>query len=188
MRFGSLLRIFGRPKAIYVGILGNVQFIGETLPKFRQKVSVFSKWARHRGCQEFQRIRLRFWENSGRVLSVYPVPIDGSTMGSMGSDDPTEDLEFSGRDWFLPLAAMEVTPWRRRRSFGGGSWSRRKREREERWSRRRRRRKTKKRGRRKKNIKREGKKEEGKRIKKEGDGRREEGERERGKNNKKERE
>ncbi|BBN67802.1 hypothetical protein Prudu_191S000200 [Prunus dulcis] len=28
---------------------GNVQFIGETLPKFRQKVSVFSKWARHRG-------------------------------------------------------------------------------------------------------------------------------------------
>ncbi|BBG96204.1 Leucine-rich repeat family protein [Prunus dulcis] len=32
-----------------VEILGNVQFIGETLPKFRQKVSVFSKWARHRG-------------------------------------------------------------------------------------------------------------------------------------------
>ncbi|BBH01528.1 HXXXD-type acyl-transferase family protein [Prunus dulcis] len=44
--------------------------MGETLPKFRQKVSVFSKWARHRGCQEFQRIRLGFWENSGRVLSV----------------------------------------------------------------------------------------------------------------------
>ncbi|CAL8160923.1 unnamed protein product [Prunus armeniaca] len=55
---------------------------------------------------------------------------DGSTMGSMGSDDPTADLEFSGRDWFLPLAAMEVTPWRRRRSFGGGSWSKKK-EREE---------------------------------------------------------
>ncbi|BBG93450.1 LRR and NB-ARC domains-containing disease resistance protein [Prunus dulcis] len=33
----------------YVGILGNVQFTEETLPKFRQKVSVFSKWARHRG-------------------------------------------------------------------------------------------------------------------------------------------
>ncbi|BBG93458.1 hypothetical protein Prudu_001470 [Prunus dulcis] len=33
----------------YVVILGNVQFIGETLPKFRQKVSVFIKWARHRG-------------------------------------------------------------------------------------------------------------------------------------------
>ncbi|BBG96911.1 hypothetical protein Prudu_005870 [Prunus dulcis] len=32
-----------------VEILGNVPFIGETLPKFRQKVSVFSKWARHRG-------------------------------------------------------------------------------------------------------------------------------------------
>ncbi|KAI5343444.1 hypothetical protein L3X38_011320 [Prunus dulcis] len=32
-----------------VEILGNVQFIGETLPKFRQKVSVFSKWAWHRG-------------------------------------------------------------------------------------------------------------------------------------------
>ncbi|BBG97119.1 hypothetical protein Prudu_006138 [Prunus dulcis] len=43
------LRIIGRPKAICVEILGNVQFIGETLPKFRQKVSVFSKWARHRG-------------------------------------------------------------------------------------------------------------------------------------------
>ena len=47
-------------------------------------------------------------------------------MGSMGSDDPTADLEFSGRDWFLPLAAMEATPWRRRRSFGGGSWSKKK--------------------------------------------------------------
>ncbi|KAI5339160.1 hypothetical protein L3X38_018432 [Prunus dulcis] len=34
---------------IMVKILGNVPFIGETLPKFRQKVSVFSKWARHRG-------------------------------------------------------------------------------------------------------------------------------------------
>ncbi|BBG97071.1 Putative disease resistance TIR-NBS-LRR class protein [Prunus dulcis] len=33
----------------HVEILGNVQFIGKTLPKFRQKVSVFSKWARHRG-------------------------------------------------------------------------------------------------------------------------------------------
>ncbi|KAI5334388.1 hypothetical protein L3X38_024521 [Prunus dulcis] len=32
-----------------VEILGNVQFIGETLPKFRQKVSAFSKRARHRG-------------------------------------------------------------------------------------------------------------------------------------------
>ncbi|BBN70015.1 Putative disease resistance TIR-NBS-LRR class protein [Prunus dulcis] len=32
-----------------VQILGNVQFLGETLPKFRQKVSVFSKWARHQG-------------------------------------------------------------------------------------------------------------------------------------------
>ncbi|KAI5334231.1 hypothetical protein L3X38_024364 [Prunus dulcis] len=31
-----------------VEILENVPFIGETLPKFRQKVSVFSKWARHR--------------------------------------------------------------------------------------------------------------------------------------------
>lgn len=68
-------------------------------------------------------------------------------MGSMGSDDPTADLEFSGRDWFLPLAAMEVTPWRRRRSFGGGSWSTKK-EREE-----------------KELKKRQGKKEEGKRIK-----------------------
>ena len=69
--FGSCLRIIGRPKAIYenlheiilcmlpvvdikcvfmqVEILGNVQFIGETLPKFRQEVSVFSKWAWHRG-------------------------------------------------------------------------------------------------------------------------------------------
>ncbi|BBH08891.1 hypothetical protein Prudu_021228 [Prunus dulcis] len=45
----SWLRINGRPKAICVEILENVQFIGETLPKFRQKVSVFSKWARHRG-------------------------------------------------------------------------------------------------------------------------------------------
>ncbi|BBG97399.1 Leucine-rich repeat family protein, partial [Prunus dulcis] len=45
----SWLRINGRPKAICVEILGNVQFIRETLPKFRQKVSVFSKWARHRG-------------------------------------------------------------------------------------------------------------------------------------------
>ena len=32
-----------------VEILRNVQFRGETLSKFRQKVSVFSKWARHRG-------------------------------------------------------------------------------------------------------------------------------------------
>ncbi|BBH05471.1 cyclic nucleotide gated channel 1 [Prunus dulcis] len=32
-----------------VEILGNVQFIGETLPKFRQKVSVFSERVRHRG-------------------------------------------------------------------------------------------------------------------------------------------
>ena len=32
-----------------VEILGNVQFIGETLPKFRQEVSTFSKWAWHRG-------------------------------------------------------------------------------------------------------------------------------------------
>ncbi|BBN67476.1 hypothetical protein Prudu_89S000300 [Prunus dulcis] len=32
-----------------VEILGNVQFIGETLPNFRQKVPVFSEWARHRG-------------------------------------------------------------------------------------------------------------------------------------------
>ncbi|BBG99626.1 hypothetical protein Prudu_009377, partial [Prunus dulcis] len=39
-------RVRRQPK---VEILGNVQFIGETLPKFRQKVSVFSKWARHRG-------------------------------------------------------------------------------------------------------------------------------------------
>ncbi|BBN69898.1 hypothetical protein Prudu_1236S000200 [Prunus dulcis] len=31
-----------------VEILGNVQFIGETLPNFRQKVPVFSEWARHR--------------------------------------------------------------------------------------------------------------------------------------------
>ncbi|BBH02361.1 LRR and NB-ARC domains-containing disease resistance protein [Prunus dulcis] len=38
-------RVRRQPK---VEILGNVQFIGETLPKFRQKVSVFSKWARHR--------------------------------------------------------------------------------------------------------------------------------------------
>ncbi|KAI5350810.1 hypothetical protein L3X38_003701 [Prunus dulcis] len=30
-------------------ILENFQFSGETLSKFRQKVSVFSKWARHRG-------------------------------------------------------------------------------------------------------------------------------------------
>ncbi|CAL8139317.1 unnamed protein product [Prunus armeniaca] len=67
-------------------------------------------------------------------------------MGSMGSDDPTADLEFSGRYWFLPLAAMEVTPWRRRRSFGGGSRSTKKREEKE-------------------LKKREGKKEEGKRIK-----------------------
>ena len=32
-----------------VEILGNVQFLGETLPKFRQKVPVFNEWARHRG-------------------------------------------------------------------------------------------------------------------------------------------
>ena len=31
-----------------VGILENVQFIGETLPKFRQGVSIFSKWVWHR--------------------------------------------------------------------------------------------------------------------------------------------
>ncbi|BBG99531.1 Leucine-rich repeat family protein [Prunus dulcis] len=37
------------PYVALVKILGNVPFIGETLPKFRQKVSVFSKWARHRG-------------------------------------------------------------------------------------------------------------------------------------------
>ncbi|BBH01517.1 hypothetical protein Prudu_011804, partial [Prunus dulcis] len=41
---------------------GKCPILGETLPKFRQKVSVFSKWARYRGCQEFQRIRLGFWE------------------------------------------------------------------------------------------------------------------------------
>ncbi|BBN70194.1 Leucine-rich repeat protein kinase family protein, partial [Prunus dulcis] len=33
----------------HVEILGNVQFIGETLPKFRQKVPVFSERVRHRG-------------------------------------------------------------------------------------------------------------------------------------------
>ncbi|KAI5347281.1 hypothetical protein L3X38_015160 [Prunus dulcis] len=42
--YGEIVRYY-----VEVGILGNVQFIGETLPKFRQKVSVFSKWARHRG-------------------------------------------------------------------------------------------------------------------------------------------
>ncbi|CAB4319785.1 unnamed protein product [Prunus armeniaca] len=96
-------------------------------------------------------------KQGGRVLypscnvrfEMYPFyqEVGGSTMGSMGSDDPTADLEFSGRDWFWPLAAMEVTPWRRRRSFGGGSRSTKK-EREE-----------------KELKKREGKKEEGKRIK-----------------------
>ncbi|BBH07281.1 Ribosomal RNA processing Brix domain protein, partial [Prunus dulcis] len=52
--------------AIKVEILGNVQFIGETLPKFRQKVSVFSKWARHRGdVRNFKGFRPGFWKNSG---------------------------------------------------------------------------------------------------------------------------
>ncbi|BBN70478.1 LRR and NB-ARC domains-containing disease resistance protein [Prunus dulcis] len=46
---------------VIVEILGNVQFTGETLRKFRQKVSVFSKWARHRGdVGNFHRIRLGF--------------------------------------------------------------------------------------------------------------------------------
>ncbi|CAL8107420.1 unnamed protein product [Prunus armeniaca] len=35
----SSIRIIGRPEAIYVEILGNVQFTGEILPKFWQKVS-----------------------------------------------------------------------------------------------------------------------------------------------------
>ena len=41
----------GDMKCIFmqVEILENVPFIGETLPKFRQKVSVFNKWAWHRG-------------------------------------------------------------------------------------------------------------------------------------------
>ncbi|KAI5337117.1 hypothetical protein L3X38_016386 [Prunus dulcis] len=44
-----------------VVILGIVQFTGETLPKFRQKVSVFSKWARHLGdVRNFHKIRLGF--------------------------------------------------------------------------------------------------------------------------------
>ncbi|BBN67704.1 AP2/B3-like transcriptional factor family protein, partial [Prunus dulcis] len=41
--------VWGDIRISMVEILGNVPFIGETLPKFRQKVSVFSKWARHRG-------------------------------------------------------------------------------------------------------------------------------------------
>ncbi|BBH01577.1 Leucine-rich repeat family protein [Prunus dulcis] len=32
-----------------VEILGNVQFIGETLPNFSAESPVFSEWARHRG-------------------------------------------------------------------------------------------------------------------------------------------
>ncbi|KAI5350602.1 hypothetical protein L3X38_003493 [Prunus dulcis] len=64
--------------------------------------------------RRFQRLRPPF-SSSKRYIGS-----GGSTMGSMGSNNPTADLEFSARDWFLPLAAMEVTPWRRRRSFGGG--------------------------------------------------------------------
>ncbi|BBH01215.1 Ankyrin repeat family protein [Prunus dulcis] len=56
-----------------VEILGNVQFIGETLPKFRQKVSVFSKWARHRGdVRNSKGFATGFGKNSGRVLSQLP--------------------------------------------------------------------------------------------------------------------
>ncbi|KAI5349276.1 hypothetical protein L3X38_002163 [Prunus dulcis] len=48
-----------------VEILGNVQFIGETLPKFRQKVSVFSKWARHRGMLGIPKDSSRKWGKFG---------------------------------------------------------------------------------------------------------------------------
>ncbi|BBG98595.1 Leucine-rich receptor-like protein kinase family protein [Prunus dulcis] len=53
----------------YVEILGNVQFIGETLPKFRQKVSVFSKWARHRGDVGISKGVVSGLGKFGRVLS-----------------------------------------------------------------------------------------------------------------------
>ncbi|KAI5318184.1 hypothetical protein L3X38_037892 [Prunus dulcis] len=48
-----------------VEILGNVQFIRETLPKFRQKVSVFSKWARHRGMSGIPKDSSRIWGKFG---------------------------------------------------------------------------------------------------------------------------
>ncbi|BBG93665.1 Leucine-rich repeat family protein [Prunus dulcis] len=71
------------PYVALVEILGNVQFIGETLPKFRQKVSVFSKWAWHRGDVRNSK---GFVSGFGKIWggSFHPIP-------SLGGRVPIED-------------------------------------------------------------------------------------------------
>ncbi|BBG92838.1 Putative disease resistance TIR-NBS-LRR class protein, partial [Prunus dulcis] len=61
-------RVRRQPK---VGILGNVPFIGETLPKFQQEVSVFGKWARLRGDVWNSKDSSRILEKLGRVLQTH---------------------------------------------------------------------------------------------------------------------
>ncbi|BBG93385.1 Leucine-rich repeat family protein [Prunus dulcis] len=63
------MRFIGRPKAICVEILGNVQFIGRLCRNFGRKSRSLVSGPASGRCRDFQRSRLGFWENSGRVLS-----------------------------------------------------------------------------------------------------------------------
>ncbi|BBH07402.1 hypothetical protein Prudu_019331 [Prunus dulcis] len=50
---------------------GKCPIYRETLPKFRQKVSVFSKWARHRGMSGIPKDSSRFGKIRGGSFHYY---------------------------------------------------------------------------------------------------------------------
>ncbi|BBN67629.1 ubiquitin-specific protease 5 [Prunus dulcis] len=94
-----------------VEILGNVQFIGEIMPKFRQKVSVFSKWARHRGdVRNSKGFATGFGKNSGRVLSTrgldnLPIPLLDTRLGDL--ETPVTNT-YHGKSCFLQIGSIEI--------------------------------------------------------------------------------